>query len=86
MALLAQDRVAKAPELKEGDGPYAQLIIRGVTVIDGTGAPPFGPVDIEIKGNRITKVQVVGYPDVAINEEGRPKLEANGKEINANGM
>ncbi len=82
----AQDRVVRAPEVKEGDGPYTQLIIRGITLIDGTGAPPIGPIDIEIRGNRITKIQTVGYPGVAINPEGRPKLEAGGKELNCEGM
>jgi imidazolonepropionase-like amidohydrolase len=49
------------------------MIIRGATVIDGTGAPPNGPVDIVIEGNRITEVRTVGYPKVAIDPEGRPK-------------
>ena len=31
-----------------GDGPYSQLIIRGVTLIKGDGSPPVGPVDIVI--------------------------------------
>ena len=30
-------------------GPYEQLILRGVTLINGNGAPPIGPVDIEKK-------------------------------------
>ena len=46
-------------------GPYEQLILRGITLINGNGAPPIGPVDIEIKKNIITKVQVVGYPGVS---------------------
>lgn len=82
----AQDRVLKSPVVKEGTGPYAQLIIRGVTLIDGTGAPPMGPVDVEVRGNRITKIQTVGYPGVAINQEARPKLEEGGQELNAEGM
>lgn len=32
----------------EGAGPYDRLIIRGVTLIDGTGAPPQGPIDLVI--------------------------------------
>lgn len=36
-------QISKAPERKEGMGPYTQLIIRGVTLINGTGAPPIGP-------------------------------------------
>lgn len=79
-------QIKKAPEVKEGDGPYPQLLIRGVTLIDGTGAPPIGPIDIEVRNNRITRIEVVGYPGVAINPDRRPKLEAGGKELNAEGM
>ena len=77
--------IKKAPEVKDGDGPYPQLIIRGVTLVDGTGAPPIGPVDIVVKGNRVASIRVVGYPGVAINPNSRPKLEAGGKEIDATG-
>jgi imidazolonepropionase-like amidohydrolase len=57
----------------EGQGPFKRLIIRGATVIDGTGAPPIGPVDVVIEGNRITEVRSVGYPKVDIDPAGRPK-------------
>lgn len=82
----AQEKVEKAPVVKEGEGPYTQLIIRGVMLIDGTGAPPIGPTDIVVKQNKIVSIQTVGYPGVAINSEKRPKLEAGGKELNAEGM
>ena len=82
----AQTIIKKAPEIKEGDGPYVQLIIRGAIMIDGTGAPPIGPVDIVVKQNRIVSIQTVGYPGVEINQDRRPKLEAGGKEIDASGM
>jgi hypothetical protein len=59
-ALAAQ--VLKAPEIKEGEGPYTQLIIRGVMLIDGTGAPPVGPVDIIVKQNRIERIVSLGLP------------------------
>jgi len=39
-------------------GPYRSLVIRNITVIDGSGAPAFGPVDIVIKGNRIDNLQM----------------------------
>ena len=58
----------------EGDGPYDRLILRGATIIDGTGAPPNGPVDIVIEGDRITEIRNVGFPGLAIDEERRPKL------------
>lgn len=57
----------------EGEGPYKRLVIRGATVIDGTGAPPIGPVDVVIEGNRIVTVELVGYPKVPIDAEGRPE-------------
>src|SRR5262245_45799508 len=73
---VAQTRtVLQAPDRRagEGEGPFAKLIIRGVTVIDGTGAPPMGPADVVIENNRITAVQPVGYPRVPINAAGRPQ-------------
>lgn len=79
-------QVKKAPEVKEGDGPYVQLIIRGVMLIDGTGAPPIGPTDIVVRNNRIERIQTVGYPGVAIDPNRRPKLEEGGKELNCEGM
>ncbi len=82
----SQRQVTPAPEVQEGDGPFDQLIIRGATLINSTGAPPYGPVDVVIEKNKITKVQIVGYPGVAINESGRPELKKGGKEIDATGM
>ena len=70
----------------QGEGPYDQLIIRGVTLINGDGAPPRGPIDIVVEGNRITQIQVVGYPGVPINEARRPKLKPGGRELDASGM
>ena len=57
----------------EGDGPHQRLILRGVTVIDGTGAPPMGPVDIVIEGDRIAEIRSVGYPKVPIPDRSRPQ-------------
>lgn len=79
-------QIPKAPEVKEGDGPYTQLIIRGVTLINGTGAPPAGPVDIVIENNRIVQIQTVGSPGLPINQSRRPVLKEGGKELNCEGM
>ena len=79
-------QVKSSPEIKEGDGPYSQLIIRGVTLINGNGSPPRGPVDIAVENNIIKNIKVVGYPGVEIDESKRPKLEEGGKELDANGM
>ncbi len=84
--LASGQEVKPAPDRHEGTGPYPQLIIRGVTIIDGTGAPPYGPVDILIEGNRIRKLDKVGYPGVIPDSTDRPKLKAGGYEIHADGM
>lgn len=68
----------------EGSGPYGRLIIRGATIIDGTGAPPIGPADIVIEGNRISEIRFVGAPGAPINPDRRP--EAGDREIDAHGM
>jgi hypothetical protein len=85
----AQDEGPKmipAPDrgAEEGGGPYGRLIIRGATLIDGTGSPPRGPVDIVIENNRIVDVTSVGYPGLEIDESKRP-TDAT-REIDAHGQ
>src|SRR5688572_26998736 len=53
LTLTAKTQIKKAPEVKDGEGPWSQLIIRGIILVNGTGAPPAGPVDIVIEKNRI---------------------------------
>lgn len=79
-------QLKKAPDRAEGDGPYTQLIIRGVTLINGNGAPPIGPMDIVVENNIIKEIKQVGYPGVPINEERRPQLKPGGKEYDCTGM
>src|SRR5688572_5523758 len=73
-----------APARREGDGPFSKLTIRAVTLIDGSGAPPRGPIDIVIEGSQITQVASVGYPGARIDTAGRPKGAA--REIDGTGM
>jgi hypothetical protein len=73
-----------APDRHEGDGPFQRLVIRGATLIDGTGGPPRGPVDIVVEGNRITDIASVGVPHVPIDTSKRPKRGA--REVDATGM
>lgn len=75
-----------APDRSEGEGPYERLIIRGVNLIDGTGSPATGPVDVVVEENRISAIQTVGYPGLPINEDRRPEADENTKEIDAEGM
>ncbi|MGZ4810440.1 MAG: amidohydrolase family protein, partial [Thermoanaerobaculia bacterium] len=86
-ALHAQEKQQPfAPDRRpdEGEGPFQRLIIRGATLIDGTGAPPQGPVDIVIEGNRIKEIRSVGFPHVPIDPADRPKNAT--KEIDASKM
>lgn len=83
LSLVAQ--IKKAPERTEGQGPFNQLIIRGITLIDGTGAPARGPVDIVVKQNKIIQIKSVGFPGVSIDPLDRPKLEKDGHEIDGSG-
>lgn len=88
VSLFAQDmgKINPSPDRKpgEGEGPFDRLVIRGANLIDGTGAPPQGPVDIVIEKNRIVQIKSVGAPRVPINEKGRPAKGT--KEIDATGM
>ncbi len=86
-SLLGQSRgVEHSPDRApgEGEGPFERLIIRGATVIDGTGAPARGPMDIVIEGNRIVSIQSVGAPGVPIRDDRRPGNAT--REIDAHGM
>ncbi len=61
-----------------------RLVIRNATVVDGTGAPARGPMDIVIEGNRI--VDVVALDPVAMGGGGhRPtgdvQIDATGKYV-----
>ena len=67
------------------EGPFKQLILRGVTLINGNGAPARGPVDIVIEGDKITDVKVVGNPGITIDPNNRPQLKKGGKEIDGTG-
>jgi hypothetical protein len=70
----------------EGDGPFERLIIRGATMIDGTGSPAVGPVDIIIEGNIISEIRTVGFPGVPVNENSRTPAREGDFELDADGM
>ena len=56
----------------EGIGQFDRLVLRGGYLIDGTGAPPQGPVDIVVLKDRIAEIKVVGVPGVPIPPDERP--------------
>jgi imidazolonepropionase-like amidohydrolase len=89
--LLAQERTERptinpAPNRASGEGlgPFRTLVIRGAILIDGTGAPPVGPVDIVVSNNRIQSIRSAGTPVLPLRPK-RPPENAD-HEIDATGM
>lgn len=66
-----------------GEGPFERTVLRGCTVIDGSGAPPWGPADIVMERDRITDIQIVGTPGMIISADRRPG--AGTREIDCTG-
>lgn len=75
---------APARGQNEGLGPFPKMVIRGAMLIDGTGSPPRGPVDIVIQGNRIAAVLPAGTPNIPMRDK-RPPTDA-AYELDATGM
>lgn len=50
------------PPRTHGDGPYARLVLKNLTMIDGTGAPATGPVDLVLSGGRIAEIRYTMVP------------------------
>lgn len=75
---------APARRANEGFGPYRKLVIRGVTLIDGTGAPPRGPVDIVIENDKIVDVLQAGWPGMPLKADRAPRDADH--EIDATGL
>jgi len=73
-----------APPRSAGEGPYKRLVLRGGILIDGTGAPPFGPVDIVIEGNRISAIRSLGDPKSTSRTAIRPA--AGDRDLDVSGM
>ena len=82
----ARESLTPAPARRsnEGAGPFKTLVIRGVMLIDGTGAPPQGPMDIVVQGNRIASVRSAGTPGLAMRPNRQPQNADH--EIDATGM
>jgi imidazolonepropionase-like amidohydrolase len=91
----AATRTAPAPQQREslrgapdrrsdeGKGPFKTLVIRGVMVIDGTGAPPVGPMDVVVEGNRIASIRSAGTPGLPMRQNRGPQADY---ELDATGM
>lgn len=83
---LLRAQVQKAPNRAEGDGPHKRLIIRGVTIINSTGSPPIGPMDIVVENNRIAQIRQAGYPGMPDDPKNGVKANAGDKELDCKGM
>jgi dihydroorotase-like cyclic amidohydrolase len=70
-----------APDRTVGEGPFPRLILREVMVIDGTGAPPYGPVDLVLEGNRIASIHLLHSPTARMQEPHRPQVGPGGREM-----
>jgi imidazolonepropionase-like amidohydrolase len=81
----ARQGLVPAPDRRagEGVGPFNTLAIRGVMVIDGTGAPPQGPMDVIVRGNRIAAIQSAGTPGLPLRPNRPPQAD---HEIDGTGM
>ena len=84
-ATVPDETLRPAPNRRtdEGKGPYKTLVIRGAMLIDGTGAPARGPVDIVVENNRITAVRSAGTPGLPMRPNRGPQAEY---EVDATGM
>ncbi len=82
---IAYASIEPAPKRERGEGPYSQLILRGVNYVAGHGAPMLGPVDIVIENDRIKSIVSIGSPGADIKQSRRPKAESNAKEIDLTG-
>ncbi|MDT8409044.1 MAG: amidohydrolase family protein [Wenzhouxiangellaceae bacterium] len=85
LSFSAGAEIEPGPDRATGEGPFEQLILRGAMLVDGTGAPPIGPVDIVIEGDRIAGVHKLGAPGVPIEDKNRPELAEGGREIDVSG-
>ena len=67
----------------ESRGPFPRLLLRNGFLIDGTGAPPRGPVDILILNNRIAEIRSAdkGAVSNVTAPDGTEVIDAGGKYI-----
>ena len=45
---------------ERGRGPYRRLLLRNAMIVDGTGAPPWGPADLLVEDGRIAGLAKAG--------------------------
>ena len=54
---------APSTDRSTGQGPFSRIVLRSAMILDGTGAPAWGPADVMILDGRITSLGKAGkYP------------------------
>src|ERR1700758_2743833 len=71
--------VAKATSRDRGIGPFKRLALRSATVIDGTGAPPIGPIHVMVEKGRIGSVKRVRGCGAGPSEPADHEIDCRGK-------
>lgn len=75
-----------APDRDLGDGPYPRLVLRNLTIVDGTGSPAYGPADVVIENGRIAAIHLVGPPTgPRLQGPDRPQPGPGGRELDLAG-
>src|SRR2546428_9887323 len=74
---LQRDPLTPAPARAQGEGfgPYKTMVVRGAMLVDGTGGPPRGPVDIVVEGNRIAAIRNAGTPGLPMRPNRPPQAD-----------
>ena len=67
----------------EGAGPFQTMVVRGAMLIDGTGGPPRGPVDIVVEATASRRSATPARRACRCGRTGRPRAD---HEIDATGM
>ncbi len=86
LAFAANAAPESAPDRDRGEGPFQRLILRGVIMVSGNGAPAAGPMDIVIENDRITRLVSVGSPGAEIDPDNRPKADENDRVMELSGQ
>ena len=76
---------ASARRADEGLGPFRSMMIRGVMIVDGTGAPPYGPMNVFVENNRITRIASAGTAGLPLRQGGAAPAGVD-QVIDAQGM
>lgn len=50
------------PSRTDGLGPYRRVVLRNVTIVNGTGAPAQGPYDLVLANDTIGEIRSIGTP------------------------